>query len=37
MVIEFGQIIVRDGGPDSVVASQPQGNTVFMRQGVFIP
>ena len=37
MVIEFGQIRVSDGGPDGLVASDPQDNTVFMRQGLFIP
>ena len=36
-VMEFGQISVNDGGADGVVASDPQDNTVFMRQGVFIP
>jgi hypothetical protein len=36
-VYEFGQVAVKDGGADGVVASDPQDNTVFMRQGVFIP
>jgi hypothetical protein len=34
-VYEFGQIRVSDGGPDGLAASQD--NTVFMRQGIFIP
>ena len=34
-VIEFGQVTVNDGGADGVVTSQD--NTVFMRQGIFIP
>ena len=37
MVIEFGQISIRDGGPDGLVATDPQDNAEFMRQGVFIP
>ena len=37
MVIEVGQIFVRDGGPDGLVASQPEQNTVFLREGIFIP
>ena len=37
MTIEWGQIVVKDGGPDGLVASQPQDNSVFMRQGIFIP
>jgi hypothetical protein len=37
MVIEFGQITVSDGGADGLVATDPQDNTAFMRQGVFIP
>ena len=36
-MLEFGQVTVSDGGPDGVVASDPQDNTVFLRQGVFIP
>jgi hypothetical protein len=34
-VIEFGQIYVNDGGPDGYASTQD--NTVFMRQGIFIP
>jgi hypothetical protein len=34
-VIELGQVTVNDGGADGVVSSQD--NTVFMRQGIFIP
>jgi hypothetical protein len=37
MLLEFGQITVSDGGPDGIVASEPQENTQFMTQGVFIP
>jgi hypothetical protein len=37
MVIEFGQIKVKDGGPDGLVASDPQANTEFLKQGIFIP
>jgi hypothetical protein len=32
---ELGQVIVNDGGPDGLVSTGP--NTVFARQGVFIP
>jgi ABC-type phosphate transport system substrate-binding protein len=32
---EFGQVFVNDGGPDGLVSTGP--NTVFERQGVFIP
>jgi ABC-type phosphate transport system substrate-binding protein len=32
---ELGQVIVNDGGPDGVVSTDP--NTVFERQGVFVP
>jgi ABC-type phosphate transport system substrate-binding protein len=34
-VWELGQVIVNDGGPDGVVSTTP--NTVFERQGVFVP
>jgi hypothetical protein len=34
-VVEFGQIEVLDGGPDGQVATND--NTVFARQGIFIP
>jgi hypothetical protein len=34
-VVEFGQIYVFDGGPDGQVATKD--NTVFMRQGAFVP
>ena len=34
-VVEFGQIEVFDGGPDGQVATND--NTVFMRQGIFVP
>jgi hypothetical protein len=34
-VVEFGQIYVTDGGPDGYVGDS--NNTIFMRQGVFIP
>jgi hypothetical protein len=34
-VIEFGQVYVTDGGPDGGVGDS--NNTVFMRQGIFIP
>jgi len=34
-VVEFSQLRVFDGGPDGIVATED--NTVFMRQGVFIP
>jgi len=34
-VWELGQVIVNDGGPDGVVSTNP--NTVFERQGVFVP
>ena len=32
---EMGQVQVDDGGPDGVAATQP--NTLFARQGVFVP
>jgi ABC-type phosphate transport system substrate-binding protein len=32
---QLGQVIVNDGGADGVVATNP--NTVFERQGVFVP
>jgi dipeptidyl aminopeptidase/acylaminoacyl peptidase len=35
MVIEFGQVAVLDGGPDGQVATND--NTVFARQGIFVP
>jgi hypothetical protein len=35
VVIEMTQFVVSDGGSDGVVGTTP--NTVFMRQGVFIP
>ena len=35
MVVEFGQTEVLDGGPDGQVATND--NTVFARQGIFIP
>jgi hypothetical protein len=34
-VVEFGQIEIRDGGADGNVSTGP--DTVFMREGVFIP
>ena len=34
-VIELGQVLVRDGGPDGQIPTAD--NTVFMRQGIFIP
>ena len=34
-VVEIGQIVVNDGGPDGNVSTVP--NTVFERQGIFIP
>jgi hypothetical protein len=34
-IVEIGQILVRDGGPDGVVATAP--NTLFAVQGIFIP
>ena len=34
-VVEFGHVLVRDGGPDGNIATND--NTVFMRQGIFIP
>ena len=34
-VIELGQVLVRDGGADGQIATAD--NTVFMRQGIFIP
>ena len=35
-MFETGQVEVYDGGPDSDADTQA-GNTVFMRQGVFVP
>ena len=35
MIIEVGQVRVDDGGADGVVASAP--NTLFLRQGIFVP
>jgi hypothetical protein len=35
MVIELGQVFVRDGGAEGQIATAD--NTVFMRQGIFIP
>ena len=32
---QLGQVVVYDGGPDGDTATA--GNTVFARQGVFIP
>ena len=37
VVYEWGQVRVSDGGPDGLVASDPQDNTEFMKQGIFIP
>ncbi|HZO60069.1 MAG TPA: hypothetical protein VFB51_10290, partial [Solirubrobacterales bacterium] len=34
-VIEVGQIVINDGGPDGNPATAP--NTTFARQGIFIP
>jgi hypothetical protein len=34
-IVEIGQIQVKDGGPDGVVATEP--NTLFGVQGIFIP
>jgi hypothetical protein len=34
-VWEFGDVLVNDGGPDGVASTGP--NTLFARQGVFIP
>jgi hypothetical protein len=34
-LVELGQVYVLDGGPDGQVSSS--GNTVFARQGLFIP
>jgi hypothetical protein len=34
-VVEMTQLEVFDGGQDGIVSTT--GNTVFMRQGVFIP
>ena len=34
-VVEIGQLIINDGGPDGNTATAP--NTVFERQGIFIP
>ena len=34
-VWQLGQIDVLDGGSDGLVSTA--GNTVFMRQGVFVP
>ena len=32
---EFGQFTVEDGGPDDDTGTAP--NTVFARQGIFVP
>ena len=37
VLVELGQLQVFDGGPDGVVASAPEQNEVFLRQGIFIP
>ena len=34
-VWQFGQFTVQDGGPDGDAGTAP--NTVFARQGVFVP
>jgi hypothetical protein len=34
-VVEIGQVIVQDGGPDGNTSTAP--NTEFVRQGVFVP
>lgn len=34
-IVEVGQIVVSDGGPDGIVGTTP--NTVFSKQGIFIP
>ena len=34
-VVEIGQIVINDGGPDGNTATAP--NTTFARQGIFIP
>ena len=34
-MLQLGQVRVVDGGPDDDVATEP--NTVFLRQGVFVP
>ena len=34
-IVELGQVLVRDGGADGQIATT--GNTVFMREGIFIP
>ncbi len=34
-ILQLGQVRVVDGGPDGDVATEP--NTVFLRQGVFVP
>jgi hypothetical protein len=36
-VVAFGQLQVVDGGPDGVVSTITDANTVFARQGVFVP
>jgi hypothetical protein len=35
MNVEFGQIVVNDGGTDGLASTS--GNTVFERQGIYIP
>jgi hypothetical protein len=32
---QMGQVVVNDGGADSLVSTTP--NTVFARQGIFVP
>jgi hypothetical protein len=34
-ILQLGQVRVVDGGPDGDTATEP--NTVFLRQGLFIP
>ena len=34
-ILQLGQVRVLDGGPDGDTATEP--NTVFLRQGVFVP
>jgi hypothetical protein len=36
-VVQLGQVEVLDGGPAGNPGSNPNDNTVFMRQGLFIP
>ena len=37
VAVEMAQFQVFDGGPDGIVSTEPENNTVFMRQGLFIP